>query len=237
MGTPATAPLYATIPPRLNALVLDGIVLLIVMGVLAWIGTLLDLPAGGRGGLFGLILGVGVLYEPILVARFGATLGHRWQDLRVVGADGGPPSFGVALLRFIVKAVLGIIAFFTIPSTARHQGIHDLVAGTTVQRAGRSGARSAGFVPARPVPTGTLPSPWLRLGVIVGYEIVLFALVSVLTGVSISDACGYEDRCSGAETLFLQAAGILWLVAAITTIVFGWTGRLWGARRRVEMVP
>jgi hypothetical protein len=91
-----------------------------------------------------------VLYEPLFVARAGGTIGHRSLNLRVVTASNlGPVSFPRAIIRTIVKAVVGIPVFLAVYFTAKHQGLHDLVAGTVVVPRDSSEIRNEWFTAER----------------------------------------------------------------------------------------
>ena len=81
------------------------------------------IDAGGVVAIFvGLVLGVvcvavvSFLYAPVLMARTnGKTLGRMAVGIRVMRADGGPMTFGFAMLReVVVKALLfGILSSIT----------------------------------------------------------------------------------------------------------------------------
>ncbi len=125
---------YATFPRRLNALTTDGI---IVVGFT--ILTFLLAPSGESHPSLRLSLafawwGVILLYEPVGVAFFGGTIGHRLLNLRVVDERTlGNPTLAKALLRFVVKVVLGVISFVSMAFTRKHQSLHDLLTGSTVR--------------------------------------------------------------------------------------------------------
>lgn len=125
---------YATFPRRLNALTTDGI---IVVGFT--ILTFLLAPSGESHPSLRLSLafawwGVILLYEPVGVAFFGGTIGHRLLNLRVVDeATLGNPGLAKALLRFLIKVLLGVISFVSMAFTRKHQSLHDLLTGSTVR--------------------------------------------------------------------------------------------------------
>jgi uncharacterized RDD family membrane protein YckC len=76
-------------------------------------------------------IGLLLLYEPVCIA--GGTIGHLTLNLRIVrSSDLGPVSFGRALVRTVVKGLLGLWVFMAIYFTRRSQGLHDLLAGTVV---------------------------------------------------------------------------------------------------------
>jgi uncharacterized RDD family membrane protein YckC len=225
-------PLYGTIPRRLNGLVLDSLVLLAIVGAFMTLGAAFDWSPNARKVLFAAMIITPILYEPILVSRYGATLGHRWQNLRVVADRGGFPSFPRALLRWLAKLPLGAFALFSIPATQRHQAVHDLVARTTVQIHDPSRAPSHTYAAARPAVGGVLPSRGRRVLVVAGYEVVLFLAVSAASYLGSTDACLVDNDCTARENVWNTALGVVWLSLAVLLAAFGMTGRLWGARRQ-----
>ena len=65
----------------------------------------------------------------------GQTLGMRLLNLRVVGADGQPISYGTAVLRWmgmLVSAAVILLGFIWVAFDARKQGWHDKIASTYV---------------------------------------------------------------------------------------------------------
>jgi hypothetical protein len=57
-----------------------------------------------------LVIAALVLYEPILVSRIGGTLGHYFNNLRVVDeGDGGNISFLKACARVVIKGLLAVL--------------------------------------------------------------------------------------------------------------------------------
>jgi len=136
-GTPADGERqarYATFPRRLNALSLDALIL-----VLFSIVVFAILPGGLEHPALRLTLafvwwGVLLLYEPVMVTWLGGTLGHRLQNLRVVDdRSGGNPSPMKAIGRYLLKGLLGIFSFLTMSFSRRHQALHDMMTGSTVQ--------------------------------------------------------------------------------------------------------
>jgi hypothetical protein len=94
-----------------------------------------------------------VLYEPLLVAWRGGTIGHFATNLRVVGPAGGNPSFARAFARYVVKTALGLPSFISMTLTRRHQAVHDVLTRTTVQIRDSSRARPGDYYV--PSPTST----------------------------------------------------------------------------------
>ena len=143
-------PLYATFPRRLNALSIDALILMTFSVVL-----FLLLPEGSEHSATRLTLafvwwGVLLLYEPVMVAWFGGTMGHRLQNLRVVDdSHGGNPHLGKALGRYLLKGILGTVSFFSMSFSRRHQALHDMMTRSTVQIRDPSKAAPHHYVPGK----------------------------------------------------------------------------------------
>lgn len=92
--------------------------------------------------MFGLFMAVGLLYEWLLVAFTGATLGKFAMGLRVVKENTGQnPGVGGGFIRFIIPSVgallcgIGQLLVYLSPffdNTGKLQGWHDRAAGTVV---------------------------------------------------------------------------------------------------------
>ncbi len=144
---------YAGFWWRLVAYGIDLVILMLIGGVLAilaivfvslvprnpvgldWVvgGVLIALLVSAVLGIIGLIL----LYFPILEARFGQTAGKHLLGLRVLKEDGLPIGHKEAFLRRLSYYfdILPMDALF-IPFTAKRQRAFDLVARTIVIREG-----------------------------------------------------------------------------------------------------
>ena len=93
-----------------------------------------------------------VLYEPVMVARWGATVGKAVMGIRVVSsADGGRVSHGRSWARVLLPTAAGVLTLgvgwfvvwfvLALPlKTGRdHSGLHDRLVGTVVVRAASAG--------------------------------------------------------------------------------------------------
>lgn len=131
---PGPVPLFATFPRRLNALSTDTVILIVFSIVVFAV-----LPDGEAHPALRLSLGflwwgTLLLYEPLMVAWFGGTLGHRLLNLKVVDdRTGANPSVARAVGRFLIKGLLGILSFLTMSFSKRHQALHDMLTSSTVQ--------------------------------------------------------------------------------------------------------
>ena len=124
--------LYARAAPRLQAWLRDGLVQVGIVAICLTAAVVLGTPMATRAIVICAMATI-LFYEPACIAVAGGTIGHLSMNLRIARAsDLGRVSFGRALLRTVVKAVVGIWVFMAIYFTRRSQGLHDVVAGTVV---------------------------------------------------------------------------------------------------------
>jgi uncharacterized RDD family membrane protein YckC len=117
---------------RVMALIIDSLVILLVFSTLSVLINILgEIPNVIRG--FFLIFMI-YLYDPILTSFYGATIGHRIMNLTLRKFDDQSSniSIGNALLRFVIKILLGWISFITVTSNKNKRAIHDLASGSIV---------------------------------------------------------------------------------------------------------
>ena len=82
-----------------------------------------------------------------------------------------------------------------------------------------------------------LPSKGRRTLVILGYgalSLIGFVLASVMT---VSESCLVADRCSSLDEVVFAVLAIVWSALLVGIATVGWSGRLWGARRRKPSIP
>ena len=142
---PAPASVSATTRPagfwiRVVAALIDLFVLALAQGFLYGTGWILwgGLGAGmalsGATHLFSSLIGAG--YTIVFHWMWGQTLGKMALQIRVVGMDGGPLSFGQSVGRyfatFLSAFILGI-GFIMAGVRPDKRALHDLLAGTRVE--------------------------------------------------------------------------------------------------------
>jgi uncharacterized RDD family membrane protein YckC len=226
--------LYARFSRRFRAIVIDSVVYALSLVVMI---VLLEAVHGTTGGgrvAFFLWLGFLFLYEPVLVWRRGATLGHMAANIRVVDLrTGGNPTFLRALGRFWLKGVVGLLAFAFMGTTRRHQALHDLAAGTVVEITDPAKASAGHFVEERgPLLTAGLPSWPRRVVVILAYSAMTWVLFAVaLVSFESAECLERPSACTPGERLLDLVLGLCLLGSHAAWIILGWTGRLFGARR------
>ncbi len=149
-GPPALAPgttrAYATIGRRFIARLSDGL----LFAVLAFLLLVPYIDTDGEEvsfdpplWLLGTITLASVVYEIVLIAVRGQTLGKIAMGIQVVRADTGElPSWSYSGIRSLLPAAAGAVpvaglfiwlaVYLVAMFTPRRQGIHDLAAGTVV---------------------------------------------------------------------------------------------------------
>lgn len=70
----------------------------------------------------------------MMTSVFGATLGHRSMGIRVskVSDHGKKIPFPLALVRYVIKALLGWVSLLTVGSSKSRLAIHDMAVGSVV---------------------------------------------------------------------------------------------------------
>ena len=124
--------LYARAAPRLQAYLRDFLVYVAILVSCMLAAVAVGSPRATQASVITCIV-ILLLYEPVCIAVAGGTLGHLSLNLRIARAsDLGRVSFGRALVRTVVKGLIGLPVFLAVYFTRKCQGIHDLIAGTVV---------------------------------------------------------------------------------------------------------
>jgi len=232
---------YGRLSSRVNAMLIDTAIISVVFILLIIVASVTeDVPSSGRVFLV-LIFGWLFLYEPIQVWRYGGTIGHRRANLRVVrDGTGEAPSLPVSFARFLVKSVLGLPSFISMAFTRRHQAIHDLITGTTVQLRDLSIAADGDYLVERIPQTVVVEIPasrTRRIGVTLLYIVAAYIASGVLTTGLVSRQCLSLGECSQTDSANSSLITYVFLAGVVTIAIQGWRGRLRGARARVESAP
>jgi uncharacterized RDD family membrane protein YckC len=135
---------------RVVAALIDVALVFVVkaaLGALAkrtWRGDVETLGIQGALGLCTMLFAV--LYVVMLHALEGQTIGKLVVGVRVVGLDGAPPAVGASVLRLIAyfASLLPFgVGFFMAGLRADRRALHDLLAGTRVERLGHIAASAS----------------------------------------------------------------------------------------------
>jgi uncharacterized RDD family membrane protein YckC len=121
---------YPSILRRYFSTFIDG---LFIIGMLVLWAYILDADNSTATNIrIGIILFMFFVYEPIFTSYF-CTLGQKATGIRIRKLSTGQRiSIFQAYLRIIVKILLGILSFFTIPFTKNKRAIHDFAVGSLV---------------------------------------------------------------------------------------------------------
>ena len=232
---------YATFTRRFRAMLTDtvlitcGLALILILGEIAS-----DISASGRIEWL-LIAGLLLLYEPLLIWRRGATIGHAWNQLRVVSdRTGQSPGIGRSFARFIIKVVLGLPSFVTMIVSRRHQAVHDLLTRTTVQVTPTAELSEQEYHVERvDAPDMVLPSRVRRVVIMIAYLLGVFVAYAVAIVALDPDHCARDQSCTGGQRVVVESVAGLWLLVSLAIVVAAWNGLLMGARARrvAEGVP
>jgi uncharacterized RDD family membrane protein YckC len=124
---------YPSLTERVQSLFIDTMVLIITMVILSQLLDNFDnVPNWVRGTLFVLAF---VLYEPLCLT-LGCTLGNYIKNIRVKQFNDETKrlNFFQAIIRYVVKLLLGWLSFITIHSNPKKRAIHDIASGSVMIR-------------------------------------------------------------------------------------------------------
>lgn len=224
---------YATFTGRVRALLVDtcivagGLVVVVVGADFAE-----GIPGSGRIAWLAMFLLV-VMYEPLLIWRRGATIGHARNHLRVVRVKTGrAPGLLRSFARYVVKVVLGLPSFVTMALTRKHQAVHDWLTQTVVEVAPDAEPDAAPYYVERQVdPHERLPSAARRVAIVVVYLIGIFVVYAIAQQTVDPGGCANARSCVGGQRIAVEALALAWLAISLAATVAGWNGSLPGARR------
>ncbi len=123
---------YAELMDRIKATFADMLVLVGLMFLVTNIfSTMENVSVTARILAF---IGIFFVYEPLFVSLFGGTIGHYANGLRVRRDTNHSRNivFPLALVRYVVKALLGVFSLFTVSSNIESKAIHDTIVKSVV---------------------------------------------------------------------------------------------------------
>ena len=234
----AFEPAYARFLPRLRALYIDSIIIMVVAFGILFVAVTLRSDNIARVLGFSIVV-AWLLYEPLLVSFAGGTIGHLRTNLRVVDdRTHGNINLLKSFARTIIKGTLGWVSFITMLTTRRSQAMHDLLTRSTVQVRDLALAGPKLYIHERQdLPQTVMPSRARRTLVISAYLFGTFVLCALLlaflmTNGLISDRCIDADQCTLREDIAMGAPLVGSLVICVVVAGLGWRGRLLGCRAR-----
>lgn len=123
---------FPSLLKRIQAMFIDVIIILAAfIGVTIFTDKFGDIPGSVKAVM---LLFMFFLYDPLLTAFTGSTIGHKIMGLTVRKFDDPNRniSFGYALIRFATKSFLGWISFLTVTSNKYKRALHDMAGGSVI---------------------------------------------------------------------------------------------------------
>lgn len=123
---------YPGILDRTKAVIMDTVFIILLMVAAKYIfSNFEEVPDSLRAGVF---IFIWVVYDPLFTSVFGATIGHGANGICVRKASDQSKKiiFPLALLRYVVKTLLGWISLLTVSTSEKRLAIHDHLAGSIV---------------------------------------------------------------------------------------------------------
>lgn len=128
----SVAYMYPSIMDRVKAIFVDSLLIVAMMTIAT---TILEKYSIDSDIVtIGICIFIFLLYEPLSVSMFGGSVGHYAIGLRVKNKNNPTKNvnFILAIVRYIVKALLGWLSLITITLNNNGQAIHDLAANAIV---------------------------------------------------------------------------------------------------------
>ncbi len=129
--TPTAEPInYPYLISRYKAALIDG---LVIFGLFILTMFLVQNPEF-RPVAFVVYLIAVLLYEPLMLTYFSATIGHKFVRIKVKNIDNHEQNISIVqgLIRTVFKLSLGWLSFLTINFNAEHRAIHDFASSSIV---------------------------------------------------------------------------------------------------------
>ncbi len=123
---------YPGVSIRVKAVVTDSIILVVFMvGVAALFERFENVPDIARILAFVFIF---LLYDPLFTSAFGGTFGHMIFGIKVKRDKNQDKNilFPLAVVRYVIKALLGWISLLTVSGNKKGKAIHDIVVKSVV---------------------------------------------------------------------------------------------------------
>lgn len=122
---------YPLLTERIQSTLIDTVLIIVLMFVFAnLLDNMNNPPDWIRIVMF---VSIWLIYEP-LCTSLGFTLGNYIKGIRVRNESKPEKNINIfqALLRYIIKVLLGWLSFLTIGSDSKRRAIHDLAAGSVM---------------------------------------------------------------------------------------------------------
>jgi uncharacterized RDD family membrane protein YckC len=234
--------LYATLPRRIKASIIDGVVLLtliimfpLIVGMLtgrdSWLNTIAMFTPP-------------LLLEPFLITFLGFTLGQYIFGIQVVKLDTGDKCPLVAsFVRYFAKTILGSLSIAYILFSKKHQAIHDHLAKTLVVLSRKKIEQNPEFASYGEIEqdlendvTYTYPSVPRRFGFFCIWAVVILIVFAiVIDGAALLLLPGFTLNTKKWPKELEVAANLLYSILFIGIAVLASKGYLPGAKRKLKV--
>ncbi|WP_419847123.1 RDD family protein [Candidatus Poriferisocius sp.] len=223
---------------RLGAKLIDSFLVSTPLAFPAFFTTEGDINWGDFAGIFvtsptvedwiffGVVLFISFVYEVAFTATKGQTLGKMAAGIKMVGIkDGSIPGVGMALRRWSIPSLLGLVpfaglilaplCFLALTWHRDRRGWHDLAAGTMVVKVNRAASPKAAWARTRTGQPVLLATPGARLGArMIDFLVMSFFWLALIFPIGFAlDALDFWDDQSWPGT------AIYWLIVAPVFIV------------------
>lgn len=107
---------------------------LVLLGLIVTSVYVIDAAGLNGAGPRFIAIGVLLLYDPLLITVFGATIGHKILGIKVKRVRNIEQNivFPLAMVRFIFKTTFGWLSLLTINLNIKNQAVHDFLSGSVV---------------------------------------------------------------------------------------------------------
>ncbi|MTI29711.1 RDD family protein [Xanthovirga aplysinae] len=122
---------YPYLIDRVKAASIDGLLSFLVFAILMLV---VKDPVVGRPIALTVFVIFVLLYEPIMLTKFGATIGHQTVNIKVVSIKDHDQRISIfnGIIRIVIKAIFGWASFLTINFNSNHRAIHDFMSSSIV---------------------------------------------------------------------------------------------------------
>ncbi len=223
--------MYARLPTRIRALLIDSIVLTVVFVLSVLLVSIIAFENEYTGTIIAFI--PVIIIEPLMLYFLGGTVGHNVLGLRVCSSPtGNNLNLFAASIRTILKLILGFPSLVFVLTTRKHQAIHDLASNAVVIVKDIQNKPSYMGVPERVKDENYhYPSAGRRVLISLAYLLSFLIAISVLMVVVISDSCLKGDTCTSFDSIAYLAIEVSFCLVLFAIPALGWTARLFGARK------
>ncbi|MCP5007019.1 MAG: RDD family protein [Planctomycetes bacterium] len=225
---------YPRLIRRVQAVLIDSLIVPIAVIISIFVSNKIGITENWVKAL--VIIGPVFILEPLLVSLTGGTIGHHAVKIKVRNINRDENiNIILAVVRFIVKVILGWVSVFFILITKRHQAIHDyLVRSIVVHKYSHTLPKNE-IVRERKIDDKYLyPTTLRKIIIIVLYLFMSVLAFGVVVNLLLSDTCLLYEACTDNENIVIIVMNVVILSAIGGIIYFGWRSRLIGCRRKLK---